>query len=153
MYARLVGKVVSLHVTFSNDLSVIGILLLKQMGTVASSMWQTNGINWTIPYYATSVALNLLVTTMIVGRLLCFRARLNRVTADKYGSQYTSIVAILVESAALYSSYVLFLIPFALGPKSQIASIVSELFPQSLPPVQASIIFILLTKSSPKLPM
>ena len=109
---------VSLRVTFSSNLSVIGILLLKQMGTVASSMWQTNGINWTIPYYATSISLNLLVTTMIVGRLLYFRARLNRVGAGNYGSQYTSLVAILVESAALYSSYVLlFLVPFALGMK------------------------------------
>jgi hypothetical protein len=84
---------------------------------------------------------------MIVGRLLYFRARLNRVTAEKYGSQYTSIVAILVESAASYSSYyvLLFLIPFALGPKSEVASIVSELFPNLCHPFrQALSLFYLL---------
>jgi hypothetical protein len=79
---------------------------------------------------------------MIVGRLLLFRARLSRVRAvgGNFASQYTSIAAILIESAALYSVYVLlFLIPFGLGAKSQVAAIVSELFPQSLPPVQVSI--------------
>jgi hypothetical protein len=115
------------------------------MAAPSASFWQTAGINWTIPYYAISVSLNFLVTVMIVARLILFRTRLNRIRAvgGHFSNQYTSIAAILIESAALYSAYVLlFLIPFGLGAKSQVAVIVSELFPQSLPPVQVSIRYI-----------
>ena len=82
-----------------------------------------------------SLSLNILVTIMIVARLLVYRAKTNRALGRNHGSQYTSLAAMLVESAALYSSFsLLFLIPFAIA--SPTSDAVSQLFIQSLSPVQ-----------------
>lgn len=56
------------------------------------------------------------MTLAIVCRLLVFRWRVSSTLGSGYGRQYTSIAAMLIESAFLYSSFsLLFLIPFALG--------------------------------------
>jgi hypothetical protein len=81
-----------------------------------------------------SLALNILVTILIVLRLLVCRSRINRVMGKTHGSQYTSLAAMIVESAAIYSTFsLLFLIPFAFKHP------LSQLFLQALSPVQASL--------------
>lgn len=78
-----------------------------------------------------SLALNILVTILIVGRLLLCRYRIGKVMGTKHGAHYASLAAMIVESAAMYSAFsLLFLIPFAMG------SSLSQLFLQALSPVQ-----------------
>lgn len=68
-----------------------------------------------MPYLIVSLALNVLVTVAIVLRLLVYRHRISQALGPNHGSQYTSIVAMLVESASLYSLFSLLLvIPFAI---------------------------------------
>lgn len=70
----------------------------------------------TLAYYVMSLALNVIVTLLIVGRLLHFRRRIVRALGPDHVSTYANIVSILVESASLYSVFaLLFLVPFGLG--------------------------------------
>jgi len=113
----------------------MGMLFLKQVGTVSASPWDTSGINWTIPYYVMSLALNILVTILIVLRLLLCRSRVTSLLGKKHGAQYTSVAAMIIESAAIYSTFsLLFLIPFAINTTTSLA--LSQLFLQALSPVQ-----------------
>ncbi|KAJ7091128.1 hypothetical protein C8R44DRAFT_750620 [Mycena epipterygia] len=112
---------------------VLGILWLKQVGTVSASPWDTPGINYTTPYFAMSLALNILVTLLIVVRLMLHRNRINQTRAmgTNHGAQYTSFAAMIIESAAIYSIFsLLFLVPFTMGHP------LSQLFLQALSPVQ-----------------
>jgi len=92
----------------------MGVFFLLQL-SAASPLVQTD-LNWTIPYISISLALNILVTIAIVLRLLVIRHRITSVLGPTHGSQYTSIAAMIVESASLYSLFaVFFLIPFGLN--------------------------------------
>ncbi|KAJ7219750.1 hypothetical protein C8J57DRAFT_1095158 [Mycena rebaudengoi] len=114
---------------------VMGILWLKQVAAPAASPWDALGVNWTIPYFIMSLALNLLVTILIVARLLVCRAKINKVLGKKHGAQYTSLAAMIVESASIYSTFsLLFLVPFAINTPTSLA--LSQLFLQALSPVQ-----------------
>ncbi|KAJ7626845.1 hypothetical protein FB45DRAFT_1059766 [Roridomyces roridus] len=99
----------------------MGILWLIQICT-SSPFGIFNTINWTIPFFSLSLALNILVTIAIVVRLYVYRRRVAKLLNGNHGSQYTSIAAMLVESAFLYSSFsILFLVPFGMNnPLSQI---------------------------------
>ncbi|KLO13555.1 hypothetical protein SCHPADRAFT_354512 [Schizopora paradoxa] len=94
---------------------VIGILFtINQLNS--GSPLVRNGVDWTMPYFAVSLGLNVLLTIGIVARLLLYRHRITSVFGAAHGSHYTSIVSIIVESAALYSTFsILFIIPFALN--------------------------------------
>lgn len=77
------------------------------------SLWASTTVNFTLPYFCTSLALNIVSTIFIVARLLYFRYRISSSLGPGYGTQYTTIAAMIVESAAVYSiSSLLFLVPF-----------------------------------------
>jgi hypothetical protein len=84
-----------------------------------------------------SLALNVILTILIVGRLMLFRYRIRKMMCSNVnGSQYISVAAMLVESAAMYSSFsIAFLVPFGLN------SPLAELFLQALGQVQVSACF------------
>lgn len=98
----------------------MGIPFLIQVST--TSVYIAKIVNWTIPYLSLSLALNILVTIFIVVRLLLQRRRITRALGNLHGVHYTSIVAMIIESAALYSVFsLLLLVPFGLkSPISQI---------------------------------
>ncbi|KAH7909378.1 hypothetical protein BJ138DRAFT_1155435 [Hygrophoropsis aurantiaca] len=107
----------------------MGILWLLQIST--SSPYFSGGINFTLPYLSLSLALNITLTIAIVLRLLTYRYRISRVLGPKYGTQYTSVAAMVVESAALYSVFsIAFLVLFALN------NPVSETFLEALGQIQ-----------------
>ncbi|KAI0079051.1 hypothetical protein K474DRAFT_724371 [Panus rudis PR-1116 ss-1] len=56
-----------------------------------------------LPYFATSLSLNLLLTCLIAGRLWYYKREGRAVFGRGYGRHYTSILTIFIESAALYS--------------------------------------------------
>lgn len=134
MYFASIGKVSISLISKSHrpDVSIaLGILFLKQIGDGSQTPWQAHGINYTSPYYSMSLALNILVTIMIVARLLVYRHRINRVMGKAHGTQYTYLAALIIESAAIYSTFsLLFLVPFAFKHP------LSQLFLQALSPVQ-----------------
>jgi len=106
---------------------VTGILYLVQLS--AASPFVNTNLNWTIPYISISLGLNILLTIAIVLRLLLFRRRIASALGPTHGSQYTSIAAMVVESASLYSIFsILLLVPFALG--NSIASVFLQVIGQ-----------------------
>ncbi|KAH7908983.1 hypothetical protein BJ138DRAFT_1011730 [Hygrophoropsis aurantiaca] len=101
----------------------MGTMWLVQTSSPSTSFIKVQkGINYTAPYFGISLAINIVVTSLIVVRLLLIRHRLTSVLGGNHGSHYTSIAALIVESASLYTaSSLLFLIPFAL--KSPVANL------------------------------
>jgi hypothetical protein len=135
LYMGSVGEALSTRSILCNLTIVLyqalGICFLKQVGATSQSPWASAGINFTIPYYSMSLALNILVTILIVVQLLIYRSRINQALGKNHGAHYASVAAMVVESAAMYSSFaLLFLVPFALNHP------LSQIFIQSLPPVQ-----------------
>ncbi len=67
-----------------------------------------------IAFWSISAGLNIVFTFLISTRLLLIRRRANAVLGPSHGSHYTSVLAIVIESAALYSLWALiFLITYA----------------------------------------
>jgi len=92
----------------------IGVLWLIQISTL--NPWTATTLNFTAPYFWLSLGLNITMTCAITGRLLFYRWRISSVLGSRHGSQYTSVAAMIVESAFLYSAFaLLFLVPFSLN--------------------------------------
>lgn len=69
-----------------------------------------------LAYFSTTLALNIVVTLLIVARLLAWRWHFSRILGADRGAHYSNIAAILVESASLYSIFsIMFLVPLALN--------------------------------------
>ncbi|KAH7921933.1 hypothetical protein BV22DRAFT_1018356 [Leucogyrophana mollusca] len=110
---------------------VLGILWLIQVSSPSSSPYQDTamGINFTAPFVAVGLMVNITVTIMIVGRLLYYRHRVVSAFGPRM-SLYTSLTAILVESASLYSaSSFFFIIPFVAG--SSFANAPMQIMPET----------------------
>ncbi|KAG1812181.1 uncharacterized protein BJ212DRAFT_1483356 [Suillus subaureus] len=108
----------------------MGIMFLLQV-TANSPYFSSTNINYTVPYLTLSLALNIIITIAIVLRLLIYRHRISKVLGSSYGTQYTSIAAMIIESAALYSAFsVAFLTLFLRN------NPISETFIESLTQVQ-----------------
>jgi len=93
---------------------VMGILFLLQVSS--TSPWTPGTVNWTIPFLALSLSLNIIITTAIVIRVLLHRRRLRGVLGSNHGQHYISVAAMIVESASIFSVFsLLFIIPFGLN--------------------------------------
>ncbi|KAJ6631197.1 hypothetical protein B0H10DRAFT_1773766 [Mycena sp. CBHHK59/15] len=116
---------------FSMFIASVGMGILWLIQISATSPFSSSTINYTLPYMSISLALNILVTIAIVARLFLYRRRISNAFGIEHGSQYTSIAAMLVESAAIYSAFsILFLVPFGMN------SALSQLFLQALSEIQ-----------------
>jgi hypothetical protein len=94
----------------------MGTLLLTQIGTPDNSLWARKSVNFALPYWSLSIALNFLVTILIVARLIYIRRQITQAIGQQHTRQYTSVVAMLIESAAMTTvCSLLFLIPYARG--------------------------------------
>jgi len=108
----------------------MGIMFIIQLST--TNPYVTNNINYTLPYLGLSLALNIILTIAIVLRLMTYRYRVVTALGPKYGTQYTSVAAMIIESAALYSAVsIAFLILFGIN------NAVSQVFLQSLSQFQS----------------
>ena len=69
-----------------------------------------------------TIGMNILITSLICGRLFYYSRRIRRLLGNDTAETYTSIAAILIESAAPYSLVgLMFLIPYAQGSGTAIA--------------------------------
>ncbi|KLO13649.1 hypothetical protein SCHPADRAFT_915187 [Schizopora paradoxa] len=92
----------------------VSVLLLFQLTQPGASLWTRVAISFGIPYWSISISLNVIVTLLIVARLLYMRRVTRIALTPEHASTYTSIVAILIESAALYSTVgLIFVISYA----------------------------------------
>jgi hypothetical protein len=104
---------------------VLGILFLYQISSPLSSPYSAAGTttNFTLPYFFFELATNIIVTILIVLRLYFYRLHMKQaLLGPGHVAEHTSIESMIVESAAIYSTFsLLFLIPFAL--KSPVANV------------------------------
>ncbi|KAJ3505428.1 hypothetical protein NLJ89_g7423 [Agrocybe chaxingu] len=97
-----------------NHLQVTGVIYLTQISRPGSSPWATE--TFTLIYGLISLSLNIILTVMIVVRLYLHRRRVVRAIGARHASQYTSIIAMLIESAFVLDVVVIwFIVAFALG--------------------------------------
>ncbi|KAF9451894.1 hypothetical protein P691DRAFT_723130 [Macrolepiota fuliginosa MF-IS2] len=96
---------------------ITGVLHLIQITAPETSAWATANLpfNFTILYGIVAVLVNLTLTTLITLRLLIHRRRTTRALGAGHGNDFTTIVAMLIESAVLADIFVLlFLIPYSM---------------------------------------
>ena len=93
---------------------VTGIIYLVRVSQPSSSPWTIS--TFTLVYVTISASVNILLTLMIVIRLYFFRRQISKVLGPRHAVHYTTIIAILVESAALVDIMLFFfVILFAMG--------------------------------------
>ena len=94
----------------------MGTLWTLQSSQPGLSLYSALPMAYGTSYYAISLGTNIVLTILISVRLLLYRRNLMaRLPAD-YAKHYLSLLAIIVESAALYSAFALiFLITYAIN--------------------------------------
>lgn len=81
-------------------IAVISIITVVESATPGISYLEGKIIHLALPWVSLSVSLNVIVTSMICFRLLRMRALMREVLSPEMSRVYTSIAAILIESAA-----------------------------------------------------
>ncbi|KAH8109257.1 hypothetical protein DFH11DRAFT_1628312, partial [Phellopilus nigrolimitatus] len=102
----------------------MGIMVLFQSSRPGANLWSKVSVNFGVPYFSLSMALNILVTLLIATRLLLYRRKLHRTLGPEQVAAvpYVTIAAMIVESSMLYAVFSLFFIgPY--GANSQISHI------------------------------
>ncbi|TFK34579.1 hypothetical protein BDQ12DRAFT_669329 [Crucibulum laeve] len=66
-------------------------------------------------YTSISLLINIIVTTLIIGRLYTFRRRIVKALGPMHGTHYTNTLSIIIESAALVLIFMTFVVATAFG--------------------------------------
>ncbi|KII87189.1 hypothetical protein PLICRDRAFT_176971 [Plicaturopsis crispa FD-325 SS-3] len=92
-------------------------VVIAELCTPNQTFWTQITINLAIPYWSISIALNIILTLLIAGRLLLMRRRLiQTIPNGGIASPYVSLSAMLIESAFIYSvNAVIFLVSYAVN--------------------------------------
>ena len=96
----------------------MGIVLIGyQISHPYSNLWNAADVNLGLPYFSISLALNILLTLMIVIRLILHNREVRTATGlTEAGGTYKNIVTMLVESSALYAvTSLLYIGPWGAG--------------------------------------
>ncbi|KAJ4485577.1 hypothetical protein J3R30DRAFT_3281599 [Lentinula aciculospora] len=81
----------------------MSILLIYESAQPGANFFVGHAVDFGIPYISLTISLNIIVTALICGRLLYLRTEVNKILGPSYAKMYTDIIAILVESAALFT--------------------------------------------------
>ena len=96
----------------------MGVTFIYQTSQPDNSVWSTTAVNFGLPYFSISIALNILLTLMIVVRLVLHSRNIRAAMGAPAGISglYTAIVTMLIESSALYAvNSLLFIGPWGAG--------------------------------------
>ncbi|KAL1762037.1 hypothetical protein FB107DRAFT_254543 [Schizophyllum commune] len=94
--------------------TTMSIFLLYQVSQPTESLWLHVDVGLT--YFSLSLAVNLLLTLLIVGRLLSLSNQVTRMLGPQHARTYTSVAALLVESAAPYAvANLIFIVTYGIG--------------------------------------
>jgi hypothetical protein len=90
-------------------------MLIDQTAQPYSRFWITLAVNFGLPYFSISLAINVILTSMIVIRLILHSRNIRNAmgTQDGASGVYKAIITVLVESSTLYTvSFLLFIGPW-----------------------------------------
>jgi len=96
----------------------MGVMFIYQTSQPNSSIWNSIAVNFGLPYFSISIALNVLLTLMIVVRLVLHSRNIRSAMGTPVGVNglYKAIVTMLIESSALYAvNSLLFIGPWGAG--------------------------------------
>ena len=88
----------------SSRTAVLVIITIVESALPNSFLLNGKPANFGVPWVSLSVSLNLLVTTLICVRLLRMRSLTREVLSPELSSTYTSVAAMLIESAAPFTA-------------------------------------------------
>lgn len=99
-----------------NTDTAMGTMLIDQTAQPHDSFWNSITVNFGVPYFSISLAINVILTIMIVVRLVMHSRNIRNAMGDRATGTtglYMTIIAVLVESSALYTiSFLLFIGPW-----------------------------------------
>ncbi|KAJ3994954.1 hypothetical protein F5050DRAFT_387933 [Lentinula boryana] len=81
----------------------MSILLIYESAQPGANFFVGHAVDFGIPYMSLTISLNIIVTALICARLLYLKNEVNKILGPAHAEMYTSIVAIMVESAALFT--------------------------------------------------
>ena len=100
-------------------------MLIAQL--LLASFWGT--IDVTLAFWSFSLALNVAATVLVAGRLYYYRRRVVGALKSAYGLQYTSVIAMVIESELLYTCILGIQLPlFAI--QHPVSNVISQIVPQ-----------------------
>ncbi|KZV89598.1 hypothetical protein EXIGLDRAFT_677842 [Exidia glandulosa HHB12029] len=101
-------------------LADVGISTALMVSLSRESFFLDLGAQLLTAYFSLSVGLNILLTAAIVGKLYFARRKLRSISSATSLSHHTSVAAMLIESALLYSVCgIIFLVPFSISDFTQ----------------------------------
>jgi len=83
--------------------TAFSILTLFQAERPGANLWTHTTVQFAVPYWSMTIAINATMTLAIAYRLLSMRRRVTSTLGAEHGGMYTSVAAMIVESAAIYS--------------------------------------------------
>ena len=95
----------------------MGIILVIQTSQPNNAFWNSAAVDFGLPYFSISIALNVLLTVMIVVRLTLHIRRIrSAVGMAGTGGLCKAIITMLIESCAIYTAnQLLFVVTWAAG--------------------------------------
>ena len=112
----------SIHSTTNShsDILAMSIMSVYFASRPGSSLWTPDTVKVTIAYLSMSIALNLILTILIVGRLLYLSRSVKAILGESHAKTYTSVAAMMIESAAPLSlTSIVFIITYGLDSNVQ----------------------------------
>lgn len=90
-------------ITYLHPHAAFSILTLFQSERPGANLWTHTTVQFAVPYWSMTIAINATMTLAIAYRLMSMRRRVTTMLGAEYARTYTSVVAMIVESAAVYS--------------------------------------------------
>ncbi|KAF8584407.1 hypothetical protein K439DRAFT_1567113, partial [Ramaria rubella] len=87
-----------------------GIMVLVETRVPFGNLWTTRSVDSALAFFVINLMLNVVLTSLISLRILLQRRNIQKYMGATHGRQYTSIMAMLIESSALYSTFSLLFI-------------------------------------------
>lgn len=95
---------------------VLSSMLMAELSRPGETIWSTISVNLAIPYWSISIALNVILTLCIAGRLFYVRLQLRHIMGAAPMTLYVSVSAMLIESASLYSiNGIIFIVSYGIN--------------------------------------
>ena len=89
---------------------------MAELSRPGETIWSTISVNLAIPYWSISIALNVILTLCIAGRLFYVRLQLRHIMGAAPMTLYVSVSAMLIESASLYSiNGIIFIVSYGIN--------------------------------------
>ncbi|KAJ3476308.1 hypothetical protein NLI96_g11250 [Meripilus lineatus] len=83
--------------------TILSVLTLVQSALPGANLWTRITFSFAVPYWSLSISINILLTLMIIYRLVTTRNLLISALGKEHARDYTSLIAVTIESASIYS--------------------------------------------------